>query len=92
MKLIIIVNELWFFLSHRLPVALAARNAGYEVHIASRSGTMDELEQLKQEQLQFHPINFHRSSTGLWQEFKTLLELNKLYKEIQPDIVHHVTI
>jgi len=31
MKLIIVVNELWFFLSHRIPIALAARDIGYEV-------------------------------------------------------------
>jgi glycosyltransferase involved in cell wall biosynthesis len=92
MKLIIVVNELWFFLSHRLPIALAARDAGYEVHIASRTGTSSEIKQLKQELLQFHPISFRRSSVGLWQEFKTLRELYKLYKEVQPDIVHHVTI
>jgi len=35
MKLVIVVNELRFFLSHRLPIALAAKDAGYEVHIAS---------------------------------------------------------
>ncbi|MBT4732070.1 glycosyltransferase family 4 protein [Candidatus Woesearchaeota archaeon] len=92
MKLIIVVNELWFFLSHRLPIALAARDAGYEVHIASRSGTSSEIKQLNQESLQFHPISFRRSSTGLWQELKTLNELRRLYKEIHPDIVHHVTI
>jgi len=92
MKLIIVVNELRFFLSHRLPIALAARDSGYEVHIASRSGTIDEVEQLNQELLQFHSISFHRSSMGLWQELETLRELLRLYKEIQPDIVHHVTI
>jgi glycosyltransferase involved in cell wall biosynthesis len=92
MKLIIVVNELWFFLSHRLPIALAARDAGYEVHIASRSGTSSEIKQLNQESLQFHPISFRRSSVGIQQEFKTLRELHRLYKEIQPDIVHHVTI
>ena len=92
MKLIIVVNELRFFLSHRLPIALAARDAGYEVHIASRSGTSSEIKQLNQESLQFHPISFRRSSIGLWQELKTLRELHRLYKEIQPNIVHHVTI
>ena len=92
MKLIIVVNELRFFLSHRLPIALAARDIGYEVHIASRSGTNAEIEQLSQEQLQFHSITFHRRSTRPWQELKTLQELNKLYKEVQPNIVHHVTI
>ena len=92
MKLIIVVNELRFFLSHRLPIALAARDAGYEVHVASRLGTSSEIKQLNQESLQFHPIGFRRSSTGLWQELKTLRELHRLYKEVQPDIVHHVTI
>jgi glycosyltransferase involved in cell wall biosynthesis len=91
MKLIIVVNELWFFLSHRLPIALAARDAGYEVHIASNKGTTAEIEQLNQEGLQFYPISFHRSSTKPWQELKTLLELTKLYKTVKPDIVHHVT-
>ena len=92
MKLIIVVNELWFFLSHRLPIAQAARDVGYEVHIASQSGTNIEMELLSQEQLQFHAIDFHRSSTKISQEIRTLKELNKLYREIQPDIVHHVTI
>jgi len=92
MKLVIVVNELWFFLSHRLPIAQAARDAGYEVHIASKLGTNIEIELLSQEQLQFHVIDFHRSSTKISQEVRTLKELNKLYREIQPDIVHHVTI
>jgi len=92
MKLIIVVNEIGFFLSHRLPIAQAARYVGYEVHIASQSGTNIEMELLNQEQLQFHVIDFHRSSTKISQEIKTLKELNRLYREIQPDIVHHVTI
>jgi glycosyltransferase involved in cell wall biosynthesis len=92
MKLIIVVNELWFFLSHRLPIALAARDAGYEVYIASRLGTSEEIKQLNQEKIRFHPISFHRSSVGLWQEAKTIRELSQLYRDIQPDIVHHVTI
>jgi len=92
MKLIIVVNELWFFLSHRLPIALAARDAGYEVHVASKLGTIDEIRQLRQESLHFHPISFYRSSVVPWQELKTLWELRRLYKGIQPDIVHHVTI
>ena len=34
MKLLFIVNASAFFLSHRLPLALAARDEGYEVHVA----------------------------------------------------------
>src|SRR5205085_3425020 len=34
-RLLMIVNDAGFFLSHRLPVALAARNAGLDVHVAT---------------------------------------------------------
>ena len=34
-RLLFIVNTDWFFLSHRLPIALEAIKRGYEVHIAT---------------------------------------------------------
>ena len=37
-RLLIVVNDAAFFLSHRLPIADAARKAGYEVHIATGPG------------------------------------------------------
>ena len=33
--LMFVVNVDWFFLSHRLPIALAAMRQGYQVHIAT---------------------------------------------------------
>ena len=38
-KLLFVVNEAIFFLSHRLPLAEAARRKGYDVHIATTEGT-----------------------------------------------------
>ena len=34
-RLLIVINVDWFFLSHRLPIAIAAVEKGYEVHIAT---------------------------------------------------------
>ena len=34
--LLYLVTEDWYFLSHRLPMALAAQQAGYQVHVATR--------------------------------------------------------
>jgi hypothetical protein len=31
--LVYLVTEDWYFVSHRLPMARAARDAGYEVHV-----------------------------------------------------------
>ena len=35
-RLLYVVTEDWYFLSHRLPMARAARDAGFEVHVATR--------------------------------------------------------
>ena len=38
-KILFVVNSSEFFLSHRLPIAVAALDEGYEVHVASPSGS-----------------------------------------------------
>ena len=89
-KLLFIVNVDWFFLSHRLPIAIEAINQGYEVHIATTIA--NELDSLKKNGLIVHPINLHRSRTGLISvisEFKEILDIIRL---IAPNIVHLVTI
>ena len=35
-KLLFLVTEDWYFWSHRLPVARAARDAGFEITVATR--------------------------------------------------------
>ena len=34
-RLLYVVSEDWYFLSHRLPMARAASNDGFEVHVAT---------------------------------------------------------
>ena len=38
MKLLFVINDDWYFLSHRLPIALAARREGVDVTVATRVG------------------------------------------------------
>ena len=35
-RVLYVVTEDWYFLSHRLPMARAAKAAGYEIHVATR--------------------------------------------------------
>ena len=35
-KLLFFVTEDWYFVSHRLPLALAAKDVGYEVSVVTR--------------------------------------------------------
>lgn len=89
MKVLIVVNHAGFFLSHRLPVALAAKARGWEVHIATpRSKHVPRIEAAG---LQWHPIRLSRSGLNAFAELRTIVDLVRLYRAIRPDVIHHVT-
>ena len=58
MRLLYVVTEDWYFLSHRLPMARAARDAGFEVHVATR--VVDGGAAIKAEGFALHPVPFAR--------------------------------
>ena len=88
--LLFVVNVDWFFLSHRLPIALEAMRQGYQVHIAT--GLTDRLDELQRNGLVVHPLALDRSSAGLGNAWRTVLQLWQIFKAVRPDVVHLVTI
>jgi len=89
-KLLIVVNVDWFFLSHRLPIAQAARDASYDVHVAT-SLTLAPAE-IEQHGFTLHGLDIDRRSASVWQALKLLMGLRQLMVELAPDVVHLVTI
>ncbi|KTD60734.1 glycosyltransferase family 4 protein [Legionella shakespearei] len=89
-KLIFVVNVDWFFISHRLPIAEAALQMGYEVHIAA--SLTSHAEALKAKGFIVHPLKIDRSSKNLFLNLKLLFDLAVLFRRVKPDIVHLVTI
>lgn len=87
-KLFIIVNVDWFFLSHRLPVALAAQKAGWDVTIVTAD--TGKLKDIEANGLKTINLQMSRSGKNLLEELCTLNFLRKLYKQEKPDVVHHV--
>lgn len=87
-KLFIVVNVDWFFLSHRLPVALAAQKAGWDVTIVTAD--TGKLKDIEATGLQAINLPMSRSGMNIFQELGTLNFLRKLYKREKPDVVHHV--
>ncbi|MDH0347681.1 glycosyltransferase family 4 protein [Aeromonas dhakensis] len=89
-KLLFLVNVDWFFISHRLPIALAAQKEGYEVHIAcSFTEKYDFLLQLG---FKLHPLELSRTGTKLMYEMVSCINIFKVLRTIKPDLVHLVTI
>lgn len=89
-KLMFLVTEDWYFCSHRLPVARAARDAGYEVVVATR--VADHGEQIAREGFRLVPLSWRRGSMNPLREIGALREVIALYKREQPDLLHHVAI
>ena len=87
-KLLYLVSEDWYFVSHRLPLALAAQAAGYDVSVAARVGKDGDT--IRTAGLRLLPITFERSGLGPVSEARTLAQLVALYRQERPDIVHHV--
>jgi glycosyltransferase involved in cell wall biosynthesis len=88
--LLFVVNVDWFFLSHRLPIALEAMRCGYDVHIAV--GITDRLAEMQSHGLQVHALGISRSKTGLGEACTVAKEIWRVYKTVKPDVVHLVTI
>ena len=88
MKLYIVVNVDWFFLSHRLPVALAAQKAGWDVTIVTAD--TGQLKEIEAAGLRAINLPMSRSGMNLVQELKALWFLYRLYDLEKPDVVHHV--
>ncbi len=88
--LLFVVTEDWYFVTHRLPLARAARDAGYRVIIAARFGDHEAL--LRKEGFQLEPIRLRRRARSPLHELGALLELRRLYRRLRPTVVHHVAL
>src|SRR5690606_10619043 len=86
------VNIPRFFVSHRLPLALSAREAGYEVHITTSDADPENIEMIIQAGLPFHPLPLAQHGTNPVTEVQTIRAMISLYRKLQPDLVHHVSI
>ncbi len=89
-KLMFVVSEDWYFVSHRLPLARAAQDAGFEVSVATR--VRHKGATIAGAGLALHPLPFNRAGMAPLEEMKTFAALVQLYRRERPDIVHHVAL
>jgi glycosyltransferase involved in cell wall biosynthesis len=89
-RLLYVVTEDWFFLSHRLPMARAAQAAGFEVHVATN--VADGAATVAREGFVLHPVRFRRGRLSPFAMLATILALRRIYREVAPDLVHHVAL
>jgi glycosyltransferase involved in cell wall biosynthesis len=84
------VTEDWYFVSHRLPMARAARDAGFEVHVATRVDRHGAA--IAAEGFHLHPISWRRGSLDPRDLVRVVREVRNLYRSLKPDLAHHVAL
>ncbi len=89
-KLLFLVTEDWYFCSHRLPAARAARAAGFEVVVATRVRAHGD--RIRDEGFALRSLDWRRRGDGLVGAGRAISEIARLYRAEQPDLVHHVAL
>ena len=87
-KILFFISEDWFFCSHFIERASAARDAGYEVVVVTRVNANGN--NIRLADLRLIPINFERRSINPFRELWMLRTLFRIYRTERPDIVHHI--
>ena len=90
MKLFFVVNEARFFISHRLALGLTAIARGDDVWVITAPNTGES--ELAQYGFRYVSVPLTRSGFTLLQEIAAYRALKRIYRQENPDLVHHVTI
>jgi glycosyltransferase involved in cell wall biosynthesis len=91
-RVLYVENVGWGFLTHRISLALAARRAGYDVHVATNVETPDEHSIIASHGFSFHRLHLARGLKGIGGDLQSCAAMLSLYRSLRPDIVHHVTV
>lgn len=87
-RVLFLVTEDWYFCLHRLSLAKALRDSGYQVVVATR--VQNHGDQITAEGFKLIRIRLSRSSWNPLTDLAAIRELVNIYREEQPDILHHI--
>jgi glycosyltransferase involved in cell wall biosynthesis len=89
-RLLFLLNDAPFFVTHRLAVAVAAHALGFEVHVGvpfeARAAA-----QIRAAGVYLHDIPLRRGARALFGELRLIAAYWRLIGALKPDVVHAVT-
>lgn len=89
-KLLYLITEDWFFCSHFLERAVAARDSGYEVAVLTRVSAHGDA--IRAQGLRLLPLSVSRGGINPLRELGTVRAILRAYRAERPDLVHHVAL
>lgn len=96
-RLLFLINDARFFVTHILPLAQAAVAAGYDTHVAlpfqgAAMDMTDDLASIRGCGAQLHDLPIRRGSMAWLGELGAMCAIGRLVARLHPDILHCITI
>ena len=92
MKILFFVTEDWFFCSHFLERAAAARATGFEVSVLTQVNTSAHANLIISKDIRLIPLKINRRGLNPFRDLLTLSAVWRVYRSEKPQIVHHVAL
>ena len=90
--LLFFVNDLSFFISHRIDIALFAKDKGYNVKVVFGELGNSNIKLLSNAGIEIIQVPLKRGCINPFYELITFINVWKVFRKIKPNIVHLVTI
>jgi glycosyltransferase involved in cell wall biosynthesis len=88
--IIFLCTEDWYFWSHRMPIARAAREAGLRVIVATR--VQSHGQRILDEGFDLRPLAWRRKGDGIVGGLRAIHAIFRLYRDERPSLVHHIAL
>jgi glycosyltransferase involved in cell wall biosynthesis len=89
-KLLYLITEDWFFVSHFLPMARTAKAAGFDVVVATR--VRDRRSRIEAEGFRVVPLENERRSLSVTEALGGFFRIVQIVRTERPDIVHCIAL
>jgi glycosyltransferase involved in cell wall biosynthesis len=87
-KIAFFITEDWYFVSHRLPIAIESIKKGFDVYLITKKGAKSKL--IESHGIKIVNININRGEISPISDLILLINLIFILKKIKPNILHTV--
>lgn len=89
-RILLVTNDSWFLVSHRLRIAIRAAASGHQVHVAALEDHTTD--QIREAGCTFHPWQVAPRGRSMAGEVRAVLSLATIIRRVKPDVIHLITI
>lgn len=90
-KLLYIISDDNYFLSHRLGLGQAAKDEGYDVSVLAFENDKKYTDKIKSYGFEFINFNQRAHGLGVLDNLKLIWQTRKVINQVRPDLIHTVS-